>query len=137
MFFVEIMGFGWEEVHDIAEELEHIKSQKLFDRMDELLGFPSVDPHGSPIPDKQGNIATHGYTVLSKTHINSKVKLRAVRNTSKDLLIYLNKKGLSLGTTIHLHDIEPFDRSAIISYNNKNEVVISHEVVKCLLVESN
>ena len=56
MYLVERMGFGWEEVHDIAEQIEHIKAQPFFDRMDELLEFPKFDPHGSPIPDKEGNI---------------------------------------------------------------------------------
>jgi len=58
MFLSQVMGFGWEEVHDMAEEMEHLKLEQFFDRMDELLGFPTVDPHGSPIPNKEGRIFT-------------------------------------------------------------------------------
>ena len=72
MFLVKIMGFGWEEVHDIAEQIEHIKSDDFFDRMDELLGFPKTDPHGSPIPDKNGKILEQHYKTLAQIEPNIK-----------------------------------------------------------------
>ena len=70
MFLSEVMGFGWEEVHDIAEEMEHLNSDILFDRMDEILGFPTQDPHGSPIPDKNGTISKSNYINLNYNTFN-------------------------------------------------------------------
>ena len=74
MFLVQIMNFGWEEVHEIAEDLEHLKTEKFFDRMDELLGFPTTDPHGSPIPDKNGNFDKPKYKRLSQMPVNATVR---------------------------------------------------------------
>ena len=135
LFLVQIMGFGWEEVHDMAEELEHIKSEKLFDRMDEVMGFPPVDPHGSPIPDKEGNFNHPNYQLLSQIPGQSKVILKALRDSSTDLLLFLNKKELLLGTEIFIRQIEVFDKSMTISYGNSKEIVISNAVSNCLLVE--
>jgi DtxR family Mn-dependent transcriptional regulator len=135
MFLAQIMGFGWEEVHDMAEELEHIKSEKFFDRMDELMGFPSVDPHGSPIPDKDGNLKNVNYKLLSQMPEGSKVKLRALRESSTDFLLFLNKKGLQLGMEITIHNLEAFDKSMTVSFSDKSETVVSEAVAKRLLVE--
>ncbi len=135
MFLCNIMAFGWEEVHDIAEELEHINSDKLFDRMDELLGFPTIDPHGSPIPDKEGNFIKPDYQLLSQIPIDTEVVLRGLRNSSTELLLYLNTKELQLGTTIFLHHIEPFDKSIQVSYGGHREVILSSAVSNLLLVE--
>lgn len=134
MFLMKVMGFGWEEVHDVAEELEHIRSQKLFDRMDELLGFPNRDPHGSPIPDKEGKLYTHNYVSLSSVQANEKVVLRALKDSSVDFLLFLNKKGLELGTEISVDQLEEFDKSLIVSYNGKQEV-LTYPVTQRLLVE--
>lgn len=135
MFLYQIMRFGWEEVHDIAEELEHINSELFFDRMDEIMGFPTVDPHGSPIPDKEGNYNKPNYQLLSKISENTKVKLKALRDSSTEFLLFLNDKNLQLNDTIHVHKIERFDKSIVISYNKHSEVVISNEVANRLLVE--
>jgi len=135
MFLVQFMGMGWEEVHEIAEELEHIKSDKLFNRMDELMGFPSVDPHGSPIPDKEGNLNKPNYKLLSQVSENNKVVLKALRNSSTDFLLFLNKKELQLGTEIFIHQVETFDKSMTISYGKFSEVNISSEVANRLLVD--
>lgn len=134
MFLSQIMGFGWEEVHDIAEELEHLKSENLFDRMDELLGFPSVDPHGSPIPDKSGEIVKHEYKALVDYPVGTQVILKALRDSSTDFLIFLNKKELQLGATIHIHQIESFDKSVTVSYGSHKNVVLTEIVCKKLLV---
>ena len=85
------MDFGWEEVHDIAEEMEHLQSTKLFDRMDEILGFPSKDPHGSPIPDKTGKIVSANYLNLTTLKKGERAKLCGLTNSSKELLLFLNK----------------------------------------------
>ena len=77
MFLLQVMKFGWEEVHEIAEDLEHIKTDKFFDRMDELMGFPKTDPHGSPIPDKNGNFNKPNYKRLSQMPVNTSVVVKA------------------------------------------------------------
>lgn len=135
IFLVKIMGFGWEEVHDIAEELEHIKSDILFDRMDELLGFPTVDPHGSPIPDKEGNLVKQNYKLLSQVAEKSKVIVRGLRDSSTDFLLLLNKKELVLGTKIYVKDVENFDKTVTISYAGHTDVSLSESVSSRLFVE--
>ena len=134
MFLVENMGFGWEEVHEIAEQVEHIKSPKFFDRMDELVGFPTVDPHGSPIPDKKGNIVQKEYQILSKCKTGDEVAIVALRNSSSDFLNFLNKRDLSLSTKIIVHSIEEFDGSMVVEFNDKKET-LSKTVCDKLMIE--
>lgn len=136
MFLVQIMGFGWEEVHQIAEEMEHLKSEILFDRMDEILGYPSSDPHGSPIPDKQGEFNRKSYTTLSSFSVGKEVVLRAVGDSSVTLLTMLNEKEITLGTSFCISKIEAFDKTMIVSYGNHGDVSLSHEVCRRLLVEA-
>jgi DtxR family Mn-dependent transcriptional regulator len=135
MFLSEVMGFGWEEVHDIAEEMEHLNSDKLFDRMDEILGFPTVDPHGSPIPDKNGKISKPSYSNLTSIKIGELVKVRALAKSSKELLLFLNKKSIKLGTVLKVVNIEKFDNSFEIELNDNSTMTLSFEVCQCLLVE--
>ena len=134
IFLVKLMGFGWEEVHDIAEQIEHIKSESFFDRMDELLGFPKTDPHGSPIPDKNGKIIKQNYKTLSEIVENKKVSLAALKDSSFELLDYLNKKNLKLGDTLHVLSVEPFDQSLSILLPDSREITMTHQVCSCLLV---
>ncbi len=135
MFLQKIFGFGWEEVHDIAEEIEHIQSEKFFDKMDKLLGFPTVDPHGSPIPSKEGAYTEHNYRPLSEITLGSKVILKTMKDSSSDFLLFLNKKGLKLGTEIQVIDIESFDKSMVLSYQGQSNIVFSYSVCQSLLVE--
>lgn len=135
MYLVEKMGFGWENVHEIAEQMEHIKSPDLFDRMDELLNHPKHDPHGSPIPDKNGKIDWIHYPKLSECKAGQTVKLKAVVNTSVDFLSFLNNRELSLKTVIKIISTEPFDKSLVVSYGNRTNETLSHMVSERLLVE--
>lgn len=135
MFLSEIMGFGWEEVHQIAEEIEHLTSNVFFDRMDELLGFPTKDPHGSPIPDKEGNFSKTNYKMLSQIGVGETVRLKGLRNSAKEFLMFLNKKKIGLGVEISVTHIEEFDRSITISYPDHPNVVLSRAVAAKLLVE--
>lgn len=121
MFLVEKMGFGWEEVHDIAEELEHIHSELFFDKIDQMLHYPKTDPHGSPIPDKQGNIDSQSHVPLSKCQINDEVIFVALEGSSDDFLKFLNNKNLSLGTKITVLSCETFDESKKIKYLDREE----------------
>ena len=135
MYLSEKMGFGWEEVHEIAEQIEHIKSTKLFDRMDELLGFPTIDPHGSPIPDKSGNLDRKTYYLLSDMEAGNKVILKALKDSSSEFLIYLNKNNLSLGTEIEIIEKEEFDGSMVLKYASQKAIGLSSKICERLLVE--
>ncbi len=135
IFLSQVMGFGWEEVHDIAEEIEHISSNLFFDRMDEILGFPTLDPHGSPIPDKSGKVLEVNYLKLSYIKEGQKVKLRGLENSSKDLLLYLNKKKIKLGSVLSVLHIEKFDNSFEILLENNSTILLTFDVCKSLLVE--
>lgn len=133
MFLAQIMHFGWEEVHEVAEELEHIKTEKFFDRMDELLGFPTTDPHGSPIPDKDGNFVSQAYERLSQIPPGQRVKVQALRDSSTDFLLYLNKKDIGLGTMLLVVSIENFDKSLVVEMAGRQET-LSEAVAGRLLV---
>jgi DtxR family Mn-dependent transcriptional regulator len=135
MFLSTIMDFGWEEVHEIAEEMEHLQSTKLFDRMDEILGFPTKDPHGSPIPDKSGKIANPNYINLTVLKKGESGKLCGITNSSKELLLYLNKKRIKLGSVLKVVEIEEFDKSTEVSIRKDTSVILTQNVCKCLLVE--
>lgn len=136
MFLVEKMGFGWDEVHEIAEQVEHIQSSLFFKKMDELLGHPTFDPHGSPIPDKNGNIENPSYTQLSECKAGDVIRLRAVRLSSDEFLKFLNSRSLALNTEITIVSIEDFDSSMTVAYGERNREVLSHMVCERLLVEA-
>lgn len=134
MFLVDKMGFGWEEVHAIAEQIEHIHSVAFFEKMDELLGFPRFDPHGSPIPDKNGKMEWQSYEVLSNCQAGDSVKLAAVVHSNDDFLKFLNSRELKLGIKLSVKAIEPFDKSMTVSYGKRTEEVLSAMVCEKLLV---
>jgi len=136
MFLVEKMGFGWEEVHEVAEQIEHIHSPKFFAKMDEMLDFPTVDPHGSPIPDRNGNIHLKNYDTLNRFEIGDKLKLVAVTNSNDEFLKYLNSKELQLDVHLQIVDKEEFDQSMTVKFDGKN-VVLSSKVTEKLLAEKN
>ena len=134
MFLVEKMGFGWEVVHEIAEQLEHIHSEIFFDKMDELLNYPKVDPHGEPIPDKQGNIIQQNLTKLSECKAGETVILSAVIDSSDEFLTYLNHRNLSLNSELKILEVEKFDPSMKIEFDGKTET-LSKMVCDKILVQ--
>lgn len=134
MFLVEKMNFGWEEVHEIAEQVEHVKSPAFFEKMDQILGFPTVDPHGSPIPDKEGNIEWVSYRSLSDCEIGEKVSVVAVTNSSKEFLHFLNGKDIQLNIQLTVLEKEAFDGSIKVQYK-KTEESFSKQVGDNLLVK--
>jgi DtxR family transcriptional regulator, Mn-dependent transcriptional regulator len=135
MFLVEKMKLGWEDVHDIAEQIEHIQSSVFFEKMDEQLGYPKVDPHGSPIPDKNGRIVWKDYNKLSDCKVGETVRLAAVINTSSEFLKFLNTREMHLGLSIKIKSIEPFDKSIIVCYGKRQAEMLSNIVCERLLVE--
>ena len=119
VFLVEKLHFSWDEVHDIAEELEHIQSEVLIDRLDAFLGSPDKDPHGDPIPNKEGVFYNTIKTLLSELDSGDSGTCVAVKNTSKEFLVYLSKMGIALGNEITVVSKEPFDNSMTIRINDK------------------
>lgn len=133
MFLVEVMNFGWEEVHDIAEQIEHIKSPAFFRKMDEMLRYPTVDPHGSPIPDATGKIRELKRTPLSEVEPGMSVRLTGLAQSGEDFLRFLNSKNIKLGSSIRVKNTEPFDGSMSLAIDNK-DITLSEIVCKQLLV---
>jgi DtxR family transcriptional regulator, Mn-dependent transcriptional regulator len=135
MFLVEKMGFGWEVVHEIAEQIEHINSPVLFDRMEELLGHPTADPHGSPIPDRNGKIVPQSNRKLSDCKRGDVVKVVALTNSSEDFLLFLNSRNISLGVILNIESVEKFDGTITVSYLKTFKEMLSAVVCEKLLVE--
>src|ERR1035438_5797833 len=106
MFLVKVMGFGWEAVHEIAEQLEHTHSPGFFEKMDEMLGYPKLDPHGSPIPDKNGKVEWKKYCKLSDCKVGDILKLSAVIDSSEEFLKFLNSRELKLDLKVKIKSIE-------------------------------
>jgi DtxR family Mn-dependent transcriptional regulator len=134
MYLVEKMGFGWEEVHEIAEQIEHIHSPAFFNRMDEILGSPITDPHGSPIPDKNGKIHQHNYSPLSSMREGKKIVIKGLNDSSKEFLEFLNGKRIELGSILKIIRIEKFDNTMEVALRDDAHLILSAEVTKRLLV---
>jgi DtxR family Mn-dependent transcriptional regulator len=134
VFLVDKLAFSWDEVHDIAEQLEHIKSEKLTDRLDEFLGFPTEDPHGDPIPDAKGRIVNVEKLLLSELPENRAAICVGVRDTSSEFLKYLNKNGIALGSKIEILARETFDLSLKIKADGK-ELLVSNKIAGNLFVK--
>lgn len=135
MFLVKKMNIGWENVHDIAEQLEHIHSDEFFNKMDELLDFPKIDPHGEPIPDKEGHIIKQDLKKLSSCKVKDNVILKAVTLDTEDFLSYLNERKLKLEAKIKILKIENVDSTMSIEYEGRTEI-LSKIICDKLLVKS-
>lgn len=135
MFLVEKMNFGWENVHEIAEQLEHVHSEMFFDKMDELLQFPKFDPHGEPIPNKDGAIISLDLQKLSETKRGETVTFSAVTVSDDDFLNFLNSKELELGNILTVLDIEKYDESMTIGKDDESKIVLSKMVCDKILVK--
>lgn len=133
VFLVDKLNFKWDEVHDVAEELEHIKSILLIERLDEFLEFPKVDPHGDPIPDQYGNFASLSFVKLSKLCAAEKGTITGVSEHSSPFLKHLEKLGLTLGKRIEIVEIIDFDGSVELLIDDK-KINISREVAKHILI---
>lgn len=133
-FLVEKLRFGWEEVHEMAEELEHISSKKLVDRLDEFLGFPKQDPHGDPIPDVNGKFQLRKQVSLVDLKLNTPAVVSNISDQSPDMLELLGHKGLSLGTKLEVKKRFLFDNSIELKIKNQSSVTISESVAKNVFV---
>ncbi|EGD34472.1 metal-dependent transcriptional regulator [Capnocytophaga sp. oral taxon 338] len=119
VFLAEKLHFSWEEIHEIAEQLEHIQSDKLIEKLDKFLLYPEKDPHGDPIPDKFGNVPQFKSELLSLLKKGESGHCVGVKNTSREFLQYLNKIEISIGKEINVLDIQPFDNSLEIQLDGK------------------
>jgi len=133
-FLVEKLDFSWDEVHDIAEQLEHIKSEKLINKLDDFLGNPTEDPHGDPIPDANGRIIKVEKQLLSEFEKNQIGICVGVKDTSSDFLKYLDKQEIALGSQIEIIEKESFDSSFRIRVGTK-EITISNKIASNLYIK--
>jgi len=133
-FLVNKLDFNWGEVHDVAEQLEHIKSVELVDKLDSFLGFPKFDPHGEPIPTKDGEIPTTNTIPLNELQAGTKGKVMGVTLDEKSFLDYLTQLNISIGTKIELLEKIGFDQSLSLKIENTNQH-ISNDVAKYLLMK--
>lgn len=134
-YLAKELGFGWDEVHAIAEELEHVNNVKLINKLASILGNPTYDPHGDPIPDAKGKIHKSNFIKLSETKVKGNYKVMGVTDHSPTFLKYLEKHQLIIGAGISIKTIEDFDNS-IILVCQKKEVSISPKAAECIIVES-
>lgn len=133
-FLVDKLGFSWDEVHDMAEQLEHIQSAVLVERLDDFLGRPRFDPHGDPIPDALGQFAERHQMPLARLELNRKAVIVGVRDHQPAFLQYLDKTGLTLGVGLQVVECFDYDHSMRLQTSHGTEVVISHKIGQQLLV---
>jgi len=134
VFLVECLNFKWDEVHDIAEQIEHINSEQLINSLDKFLGFPKYDPHGDPIPDKNGKINHHEQFMLSDTKKDQKVEIVGLLDSSSSLLQYLEKSNIKIGSKVKIKERLGFDNSLIVELKEK-DLNISERVTNNLFVK--
>lgn len=134
VFLVDNLGFGWDEVHDLAEQLEHVQSGELVSRLDTYLGHPKADPHGDPIPNANGEFTKSKAIPLSKLLVGEKGRFSGVTDHSATFLSYLDKIEFALGDSIKVTSIEVYDNSYTLQLKNKKEIAVSSKFVNSILV---
>lgn len=134
-FLVGHLNFTWDEVHEVAEQLEHIQSDKLIDELATFLDNPGFDPHGDPIPDKNGKMPIIKSKILAEAEIGKKVKVVKVGDNTASFLKYLDKQGIALADIIIVKEIQDFDKSILVALKGKKEVYLSAEAAKKIMVE--
>jgi DtxR family transcriptional regulator, Mn-dependent transcriptional regulator len=133
-FLVEKLNFSWDEVHDVAEQLEHIKSPLLIEKLDSFLGHPTVDPHGHPIPDKNGKLQELKCVTLSELQLKRKSSVLSVKDGSPAFLQYLSKIGIYIGASIMILEKVEFDGSLEVVIDGKKKAFISRDAATNLQV---
>lgn len=132
-FLAEKLQFGWNEVHEVAEQLEHVSNKKLIDKLDEYLGFPRVDPHGDPIPDSKGKIKSSGEVALSELPHSIMAEVKRVSQQSNEMLEILQHKNIGIGTKLEIKKHFEFDHSYEIKTKNTT-VTLSEQLAKNIFV---
>lgn len=134
VFLVDKLGFNWDEVHEVAEELEHIKSEQLVNKLDAFLGFPTEDPHGDPIPNAKGEVKSIEKKLLSEIEIGVACVCVGVKDSSSEFLQYLDKQRIALGSDMKILDIEPFDQSYTLQLDQR-ELTVTKKIASNLYVQ--
>lgn len=134
-FLVEKLQFGWDEVHEVAEELEHISSKKLVDKLDAYLDYPKFDPHGDPIPDSSGKMAAQKHINLIDLPVNEPAEIVSVGSQSTELLELLRHKNLQIGTVLEVKKTFSFDHSIEIKIKGQGPFIISQQLAQALFVK--
>jgi len=134
VFLVDKLNFSWDEVHEIAEELEHIKSEKLINKLDEFLEFPDFDPHGDPIPNANGIIKKVSKLLLSDANLNIEYKCIGVNDSSSEFLKYLDKQKIALGSKIKVKEKESFDDTLLVEIDSR-QITLSNKIANNLYVK--
>jgi len=134
VFLVQKLHFKWDEVHEVAEQLEHIRSKRMVERLDAFLGHPKVDPHGDPIPDAEGNFHQRPTLCLNQADLGITLTVLAVKNSTQAFLKYLDKIGVAIGTTIRIVERIEFDESLELQLKNGQTFLVSHQVSENILV---
>ncbi|MEP7265490.1 MAG: metal-dependent transcriptional regulator [Bacteroidota bacterium] len=135
VFLKEKLGYSWDVVHEIAEQLEHIKHDELADRLDDFLGYPEYDPHGDPIPKANGELPKGATTLLSEIKTGEYCKVAAVKDTSTAFLQYLEQLSVGIGTKIKVLEKIEFDGSVVIQLGKANLKTVSRKFAESLLVK--
>ena len=136
VFLVEKLGFRWDEVHDLAEQLEHIHSEAMANKLDAYLGYPKADPHGDPIPDANGILPKSKSVLLATLKSGGQGTFTGVTDHSAPFLNYLDKSGISLGDNLKVKFIEEFDQTFTLQLKAKKEVVVSYRVANSILISA-
>ena len=136
VFLMQQLGFSWDEVHDMAEQLEHIESDELVNRLDKYLGIPKFDPHGDPIPDKGGKIVNHKSLFLSEAKIKLKDILAGVSNHNNLFLKHLSELGIKLNDLITVKSVMEYDKSIAILIKNKTIILPHHIACKLKVIKA-
>ena len=135
VFLVKELNFSWDEVHEVAEQLEHIKSPQLIDRLDKFLEYPKFDPHGDPIPDSKGAMVSNPTVTLNMLKPGDTCEVICAKDSSSDLLLFLDKVKISLGTKIEIIDYFEFDGSFAVKVNNSNPITLSSKVAENIYID--
>lgn len=133
-FLVDQLHFNWEEVHEMAEELEHVRSKKLIDKLDAFLGYPKFDPHGDPIPDSNGKVSLQRQLPLSDLPLHKEAIITSVQSQSSELLSFLSSCNMLIGTRLEVKRRLPFDNSIEIKFKNRQLLNISEQVANAIHV---
>ena len=133
-FLVEKLKFSWEEIHEIAEQLEHINSEKLVHRLDEFLGFPKFDPHGDPIPNHEGKFTLRSQTLLSEMEVGDEGEVIGVKSHDTPFLLHLNEIGIRINTPLQIISKQEYDQSTTVKVN-ENVILLSEKVAAQLLLK--
>ncbi|MAW96130.1 MULTISPECIES: metal-dependent transcriptional regulator [unclassified Leeuwenhoekiella] len=133
-FLAQKLDFSWDEIHDVAEQLEHIKSDKLIHELDRFLGYPKHDPHGDPIPDEQGNITKVEKKRVSQLVVGEIGTCVGVNDTSSSFLQFLDQQNIKLGTVIEVLHLQEFDKSMTVKID-KRELILSQIATENIYVQ--